>query len=235
MEKIRIMIANRGEIAARIAKAIKELGYTAVGLFTDNELHASHLAYCHEWIRLPGKIHAETYLDIPKIVGLAKKHKIDAVHPGYGFLAENGNFAEELQKAGIIFIGPHPEAIRSMGDKAVSKTIAKEADVPVVPGSSKAIPTVKEALEIAQEIGYPVLLKAVAGGGGRGMRVCNNEEEVKNNFEAVGREAKSAFGNGDLLVEKFIVNPLHGADFAKLFSTHPPVHERVARLERLAR
>lgn len=205
----RIMIANRGEIASRIGRAAQELGHVAVGLWTDNEPDASHLACCREWVRLEGRSHAETYLNIPKLVALAKKHRIDAVHPGYGFLAENGDFAEALAKEGIIFIGPNPKAIRSMGDKAVSKTIARKAGIPVVPGSAAAVKSVRAALEAARKTGYPVLLKAVAGGGGRGMRICRSDKDVEGQFEAVGREAKSAFANGDLLVEKYIENPHH--------------------------
>ncbi len=205
----RILIVNRGEIAARIARACRELGHTAVGLWTDNEVHAYHLGYCDEWVHLKGKTNTETYLNTDNILKVIKEHKIDAIHPGYGFLSENTEFSKRLTDEGVIFIGPNPEAIRLMGDKATSKQIAKEAGVPVVPGSTGAVATIEEALKIGSEIGYPILLKAVAGGGGRGMRVCNNEEDVRKNFEAVGREAKGSFGNGDLLVEKFIVNPHH--------------------------
>lgn len=205
----RILIVNRGEIAARIARACRELGHTAVGLWTDNEVHAYHLGFCDEWVHLEGRTNTETYLNTDNILKVIKDHKIDAIHPGYGFLSENTEFSKKLTDHGVVFIGPHPEAIRQMGDKATSKQIAKEAGVPVVPGSVGAVGTIEEAIKIAAQIGYPILLKAVAGGGGRGMRVCANEEEVKKNFEAVGREAKSSFGNGDLLVEKFIVNPHH--------------------------
>ncbi|TNF02437.1 MAG: ATP-grasp domain-containing protein [Deltaproteobacteria bacterium] len=205
----RILIANRGEIAARIARACRELGHTAVGVWTDNEVHARHLEYCDEWVRLPGFTNAETYLNVENILKVCKDYKIDGVHPGYGFLSENAGFAEKLTSAGITFIGPHVEAIRSMGDKAISKQIAKKAGVPVVPGSAEAIESVEGALEIAKEIGYPVLLKAVAGGGGRGMRQCFSDDDIRNQFEAVQRESKAAFGNGDLLVEKYIINPRH--------------------------
>lgn len=208
-ERKRILIANRGEIAARIARACRELGHTAVGIWTDNELHARHLEYCDEWARLAGSTNAETYLNVDAIIDLAKKYEIDAVHPGYGFLSENAGFAKALSDAGIVFIGPHAEAIAKMGDKAVSKQIASKAGVPTVPGTEKAVATVEEALQVGDKIGYPILLKAVAGGGGRGMRVCQNGEDVKKNFEAVGRESAAAFGNGDLLVEKYIVNPRH--------------------------
>lgn len=205
----RILIINRGEIAARIAKACRELGHTAVGVWTDNEVQAKHLEVCDEWVRLPGATNAETYLNIPNILEVCKKYHIDGVHPGYGFLSENTEFSQALVDNGIVWIGPHPEAVRVMGDKAVSKEFAKKVGMPVVPGSTGAVPTVEEAIRIADQIKYPILLKAVAGGGGRGMRTCFNEQDVRDNFEAVGREAKSAFKNGDLLVEKFIVNPHH--------------------------
>ncbi len=205
----RILIANRGEIASRVAKACRELGHTAIGIWTDNEIHARHLEFCDEWVHLEGSSNAETYLNIPNILKVIKDNKVDAVHPGYGFLSENADFADELEKNGVVFIAPHAKAIRIMGDKATSKTLAKEAGIPVVPGSSAAVETIPEALKISKEIGYPVLLKAVAGGGGRGMRACADEAEVKANFEVVQRESAAAFGNGDLLVEKLIVNPRH--------------------------
>ncbi len=205
----RILIINRGEIAARIAKACRELGHTAVGVWTDNEVQAKHLEVCDEWVRLPGSTNQETYLNIPNILEVCKKYNIDGVHPGYGFLSENTEFSQALVDNGITWIGPHPEAVRVMGDKAVSKEFAKKVGMPVVPGSLGAVPTIEEAIKIGNQIKYPILLKAVAGGGGRGMRVCHNEQDVRNNFEAVQREAASAFKNGDLLVEKYIVNPHH--------------------------
>ena len=130
----RILIANRGEIATRIARACRELGHTSVGLWTDFEVNAKHLEFCDEWVFLPGKGNKDTYLDIPKILKLAEDHRIDAIHPGYGFLSENGAFASACEQAGIVFIGPNPAAIKSMGDKATSKEVAKKAGVPVVPG-----------------------------------------------------------------------------------------------------
>lgn len=207
--KKRILIINRGEIAIRVAKAVQELGHVAIGVWTDNEPEASHLAFCHEWLHLAGKTNTETYLNIPQIIELIKENKIDAVHPGYGFLSENASFVEALKKNNCIFIGPHSTAIHKMGDKAESKKIAKEAGVPIVPGSVGEVPSVEEAFKIAKEIGFPVLLKAVAGGGGKGMRVCNSEDELKSNFEVVKREALSSFGNDGLLVEKYITNPHH--------------------------
>ncbi len=209
MKTKRVLIANRGEIANRVARACRELGHTAIGFYTDNELNAQHLQYCDEWIHLKGSTNAETYLNMDAIIELAVQHKVDGIHPGYGFLSENGIFAEKLNKAGIVFIGPNVEAIKVMGDKATSKALAQKAGVPVVPGTSEAVPTIAEAIKVANEIGYPILLKAVAGGGGRGMRACYDEDEIKKQFEAVGRESLSAFGNGDLLVEKLILNPRH--------------------------
>ena len=205
----RILICNRGEIAIRIAKAVRELGYIAVGFWTDNELEPPHLEYCHEWLHLKGANNTETYLNMDQILAHVKENKIDAVHPGYGFLSENTIFAKKLEDLGVIFIGPHSVAIEKMGDKAISKQIAKKAGVPVVPGSVGEIENAAEALKIANEIGFPVLLKAVAGGGGKGMRVCLSKDDLDKNFEAVRREAQSSFGNPGVLVEKFILNPHH--------------------------
>lgn len=205
----RILICNRGEIAIRVAKAIRELGHTAIGFWTDNEVNAPHLEYCDEWIHLKGSGNTETYLNMDQILKLIKEFKVDAVHPGYGFLSENVVFAKKLEDAGVTFIGPNRNAIDKMGDKAVSKTMAKDAGVPVVPGSTGEVDSIEEAIKIANEIKYPVLLKAVAGGGGKGMRVCADDVELTKNFPAVQREAASSFGNPGLLVEKFIVNPHH--------------------------
>jgi acetyl-CoA carboxylase biotin carboxylase subunit len=209
MKGKRILIINRGEIASRIARACRELECIPVGVWTDNEVHARHLEFCDEWLYLSGKTNKETYLNGDRIIKLAVENKIDAIHPGYGFLSENADFAKKLEGTGVKFVGPNAEAIRLMGDKATSKAIAKQAGVPVVPGTTEAVKTVEEAVKVSNGIGYPVLLKAVAGGGGRGMRRCENEQDVKKNFDAVGREAQSSFGNGELLVEKYILNPHH--------------------------
>lgn len=205
----KILIVNRGEIAIRIGKSIKELGHIPVGLWTDYEVHASHLEYCEEWIRLEGKNNLETYLNIPQLVEIIKKYKIDAVHPGYGFLSENAKFANAVREAGAIFIGPNTKAIEVMGNKSISKIIAAENGVPTVPGSKNSVETVAEALIIAEQIGYPVLLKAVSGGGGKGMRTCATPEELNSNFEMVKRESLRAFNDDGVLVEKFIQNPHH--------------------------
>ncbi len=207
--KKKILICNRGEIAIRVGKAIRELGHISVGFWTDNETQPPHLEYCDQWIHLKGSSNTETYLNMDQIISLIKEHKIDAVHPGYGFLSENTEFSKKLEELGVTFVGPHAEAIHKMGDKAISKQMAKDAGVPVVPGSTGEIESAAEAAVIAKEIGYPVLLKAVAGGGGKGMRVCVDEKELDKNFEAVRREALSSFGNPGVLVEKFILNPHH--------------------------
>jgi acetyl/propionyl-CoA carboxylase alpha subunit len=209
MKGKRVLIINRGEIAIRIAKALNELGLVSVGVWTDNETEPPHLEYCQEWVHLKGNNNKETYLDIPKIMKLINDYKIDAVHPGYGFLSENREFSEALSLKGIIFIGPNPIAVHKMGAKDISKQIAKEAGVPVVPGSIGEVPTIEEAIKIGNEFGYPILLKAVAGGGGKGMRPCYNDKDVKDNFAAVQREALSSFGYAALLVEKYILNPHH--------------------------
>lgn len=209
MKGKRVLIINRGEIAIRVAKALNELGLVSVGVWTDNETEPPHLEYCQEWVHLSGSNNKETYLDIPKIMKIIDEYKIDGVHPGYGFLSENREFSETLAKKGITFIGPNPDAVHKMGAKDISKQIAKEAGVPVVPGSTGEVGSVEEAIKIGNEIGYPILLKAVAGGGGKGMRPCSNETEVKENFSAVQRESLSSFGYAGLLVEKYILNPHH--------------------------
>ncbi len=209
MKGKRVLIINRGEIAIRVAKALNELGLVSVGVWTDNETEPPHLEFCQEWVHLAGSNNKETYLDIPKIMKIIDDYKIDGVHPGYGFLSENREFSEALAKKGITFIGPNPEAVYKMGAKDISKQVAKEAGVPVVPGSTGEVPTVEEAVKLSNDIGYPVLLKAVAGGGGKGMRPCFNEADVKANFAAVQREALSSFGYAGLLVEKYVQNPHH--------------------------
>ncbi len=209
MKGKRVLIINRGEIAIRVAKALNELGLVSVGVWTDNETEPPHLEYCQEWVHLEGSNNKETYLDIPKIMKIIEDYKIDGVHPGYGFLSENREFSETLAKKGITFIGPNPTAVYKMGAKDISKQIAKAAGVPVVPGSVGEVATIEEAIKIGNEIGYPILLKAVAGGGGKGMRPCANDAEVKANFAAVQREALSSFGYAALLVEKYILNPHH--------------------------
>ena len=204
----KILVANRGEIACRIIRASKELGIPTAAIFSDVEPTARHVKMADEAYMI-GANPLDTYLNYQLIIDLAKSIGADAIHPGYGFLAENEDFAKAAEDNNINFIGPSSEVIRLMGDKARSKEIMKKAGVITVPGSDGILKSAEEALEIAEKIGYPVLLKATAGGGGRGIRLCRNSGEVKTNYENAYAEALKAFGNGELLLEKFIENPKH--------------------------
>ncbi len=204
----KVLIANRGEIACRIIRACKELGIRTVAIYNEIESTARHVKMADEAYMI-GVNPLDTYLNAERIVDLALEVGADAIHPGYGFLAENEHFARLCEEKGINFIGPHWKVIELMGDKARSKEIAKKAGLPTVPGSDGILKDEQEAKQIAREIGYPVLLKASAGGGGRGIRICRNEEELLKNYENAYNEALKAFGRGDLLLEKYIENPHH--------------------------
>ena len=204
----KILVANRGEIAVRIIRAAKELGIPTVAIYNEVESTARHVKLADEAYMI-GVDPLDTYLNKQRIIDLALEVGADAIHPGYGFLAENAEFAKMCEEAGITFIGPHWKVIELMGNKARSKEVMKKAGVPVVPGSDGVLKSVEEAKALAKEIGYPVLLKATAGGGGRGIRICRNEEELVKNYEQASREAEKAFGCGDLLLEKYIENPKH--------------------------
>ncbi len=204
----KVLIANRGEIACRVIRACKELGIKTVAIYNEIESTARHVKMADEAYMI-GVNPLDTYLNAERIVDLALEVGADAIHPGYGFLAENEHFARLCEEKGINFIGPHWKVIELMGDKARSKEIAKKAGLPTVPGSDGILKDEQEAKQIAKEIGYPVLLKASAGGGGRGIRICRNEEELLKNYESAYNEALKAFGRGDLLLEKYIENPHH--------------------------
>ncbi len=204
----KVLVANRGEIACRIIRACKELGIKTVAIYNEIESTARHVKMADEAYMI-GVNPLDTYLNAERIVDLALEVGADAIHPGYGFLAENEHFARLCEEKGINFIGPHWKVIELMGDKARSKEIAKKAGLPTVPGSDGILKDEQEAKQIAREIGYPVLLKASAGGGGRGIRICRNEEELLKNYESAYNEALKAFGRGDLLLEKYIENPHH--------------------------
>jgi len=206
MEKL--LVANRGEIACRIIRAAKELGIPTVAIYNEVEGLSRHVKMADEAYMI-GTDPLDTYLNKQRIIDLALEVGADAIHPGYGFLAENAEFAKMCEEAGINFVGPSWKVIDLMGDKARAKEVMKKAGVPTVPGSDGVLKDVEEAKKIAKEIGYPVLLKATAGGGGRGIRICYNEEELVKNYEQASTEALKAFGNGDLLLEKFIENPRH--------------------------
>ncbi|MCS7196103.1 MAG: ATP-grasp domain-containing protein, partial [Aquificaceae bacterium] len=204
----KVLIANRGEIACRIIRACKELGIRTVAIYNEIESTARHVKMADEAYMI-GVNPLDTYLNAERIVDLALEVGADAIHPGYGFLAENEHFARLCEEKGINFIGPHWKVIELMGDKARSKEIAKKTGLPTVPGSDGILKDEQEAKQIARYIGYPVLLKASAGGGGRGIRICRNEEELLRNYENAYNEALKAFGRGDLLLEKYIENPHH--------------------------
>ena len=205
----KILIANRGEIACRIIKTAKKLKIKTVSIYSDSDINAEHVHISDESYHLGPSEATHSYLNISKIIEICKKAKVDAVHPGYGFLSENPNFVRELLKNKIIFIGPSEKAIISMGDKIKSKTIAEKASVNVVPGFIGEINDIKHAKEIAKKIGFPVIIKASAGGGGKGMRIVNSEEEVEEAFLRASSEAKNSFGDERLFVEKYLIEPRH--------------------------
>ncbi len=205
----KILIANRGEIALRIIRTCKELGIDTVAVYSEADKDSLHVLFADEAVCIGPSSSQESYLKIPSILAAAEVTGADAIHPGYGFLAENAEFSEICNDSGIKFIGPDPEMINKMGDKALAKETMKNNGVPVVPGSEGAVKDVKEAIKIANEIGYPVMLKASAGGGGKGMRIVKEESELETNFQMASSEALASFNNGELYIEKFIENPHH--------------------------
>ncbi|HUW19004.1 MAG TPA: acetyl-CoA carboxylase biotin carboxylase subunit [Sedimentisphaerales bacterium] len=205
----RILIANRGEIALRIIRACHELGVEAVVVYSEADRDASYLRLADEAICIGPPDPAESYLNIPRIISAAEIADVEAVHPGYGFLAENINFAQICQECGLTFIGPPVEAMRLLGDKVQARKLAQRAQVPIVPGSDGAIEKESEALELADKIGYPVIIKAAAGGGGRGMRIVHNDTTFRSAFNAACAEAQAAFGDKRVYLEKFIIEPRH--------------------------
>ncbi len=205
----KILIANRGEIALRVIRAARELGIKTVAVYSEADKDSLHVRFADEAVCIgppPGK---ESYLKIPQLIAAAEITNADAIHPGYGFLSENASFAEICATSGITFIGPSPDAISAMGDKALAKETMKKAGVPVVPGSDGVISSLNEAHKLAKDIGYPVIIKATAGGGGRGMRIVRSEEEMENAFLTASHEAETAFGNPSVYIEKYIEQPRH--------------------------
>jgi len=215
----KILIANRGEIALRVICACKELGIKAVAIYSEADRNSLHVKFADEAICIGPPRLNESYLNIPAVISAAEIANVDAVHPGYGLLSENANFAEVSQACGIKFIGPPPEVTRLMGEKEKARATMKKEGVPILPGSDGIIGSADEALEWARSVGFPVIVKASAGGGGRGMRVIRSEEELPNLFHAAQSEAAAAFGNGDLYMEKFIERPRH-IEFQVLADQH---------------
>ena len=195
----KVLVANRGEIALRVFRALNELGITSVAIYSKEDKYGLFRSRADEAYQLdPTKGPVDAYLDIPTIINIAKERKVDAIHPGYGFLSENANFAKACEEAGITFIGPTHEMMERLGDKISSKLVADEVGVPCIPGVEAAITSDEEAVEFAKAAGYPVMLKAAAGGGGRGMRIVHNEADLLPQFRSARNEAVKAFGNGDI-------------------------------------
>jgi len=205
----RILIANRGEIALRIIRACKELGIQTVAVYSKADERAMHVQLATEAICIGNSVSAESYLHVPSIIKAAEIFDVEAIHPGYGFLAEDAHFAEICESCRVKFIGPQPEVIRRMGDKAEAIQAAKSAGVPVIPGSDGIVKDKAEALEVVEKIKYPVIIKAAAGGGGRGMRVAHTDVALSSALATAQSEAEAAFGNPDVYIEKYLENPRH--------------------------
>jgi len=205
----RVLIANRGEIAVRVIRACKELGIETVLVYSEADRNAQYLRLADETICIGPASSAKSYLDIPRIIAAAEVADVEAIHPGYGFLSENAHFAEVCIACNIRFIGPSPEAIASFGDKQKARAIAKKVGAPTVPGSDGILTSEEEALRIAHEIGFPIILKAVAGGGGRGMRIAHNDVSLINGFHQARAEAEAAFKNAGVYIEKYVERPRH--------------------------
>jgi acetyl-CoA carboxylase biotin carboxylase subunit len=215
----KVLVANRGEIALRVICACKEMGIRTVAVYSEADRHSLHVRFADEAICIGPPRSAESYLNVPAVISAAEIADVDAIHPGYGLLSENANFAEVCRASNIKFIGPPPDVTRLMGEKEKARQAMKRARVPILPGSEGVIQTEDEALEWARSVGYPVILKASAGGGGRGMRVIRSAQELPALFQAAHMEAANAFGNGDLYMEKFIERPRH-IEFQVLADQH---------------
>jgi acetyl-CoA carboxylase biotin carboxylase subunit len=215
----KVLIANRGEIALRVISACREMGIRTVAVYSEADRNSLHVRFADEAICIGPPRSADSYLNVPAVISAAEIADVDAIHPGYGLLSENANFAEVCRASNIKFIGPPPEVTRMMGEKSTARQTMKKAKVPILPGSDGVIADEKEALEWAKEVGYPVILKAVAGGGGRGMRICRSPEDLPAMFQQASTEAANAFGNGDMYMEKFIERPRH-IEFQVLADEH---------------
>jgi acetyl-CoA carboxylase biotin carboxylase subunit len=215
----KVLIANRGEIALRVISACREMGIRTVAVYSEADRNSLHVRFADEAICIGPPRSADSYLNVPAVISAAEIADVDAIHPGYGLLSENANFAEVCRASNIKFIGPPPEVTRMMGEKSTARQTMKKAKVPILPGSDGVIADEKEALEWAKDVGYPVILKAVAGGGGRGMRICRNAEELPSMYQQASTEAANAFGNGDMYMEKFIERPRH-IEFQVLADEH---------------
>jgi propionyl-CoA carboxylase alpha chain len=205
----KILVANRGEIALRVMKTIKQMGIKSVAIFSEADRNAPHVRFADEAVCVGPAPSNQSYLLGDKIIEIAKSLSVDGIHPGYGFLSENADFAEKVEQNGITFIGPKSHAIRIMGDKLSAKETVKTYNIPMVPGIDEAVTNTAKAIEIANEIGYPILIKASAGGGGKGMRVVEEEAKLEEQMKRAISEAESAFGNGAVFIEKYVGSPRH--------------------------
>ena len=231
----RVLVANRGEIAIRIFRACKELGIRTVAIYSEEDKNSLFRVKADEAYQIgKGKAPVDVYLSINEIIELAKLKGVDAIHPGYGFLSENVEFARKCEEEGIVFIGPTHEMMDKLGDKIKSKIVAHSVGVPTIPGVDKAITDEDEALKIADDCGYPVMLKAAAGGGGRGMRIVRTKEDMPSEFRSAKSEAKKAFGIDDIFIEKYLESPKHievqvfGDNYGNLVH----MHERDCSIQR---
>ena len=215
----KILVANRGEIALRIMKSIQKMGIKTVAIFSEADRNAPHVKFADEAVCVGPAPSNQSYLLGNKIIEVCKQLNVDGIHPGYGFLSENADFAEAVEEAGISFIGPRSKAIRIMGSKLAAKDAVKKYDIPMVPGIDEAITDTKKAKKIAAEIGYPILIKASAGGGGKGMRVVEQEKDLEDQMKRAISEAKSAFGDGSVFIEKYVASPRH-IEIQVLADTH---------------
>ncbi|MEZ4755782.1 MAG: acetyl-CoA carboxylase biotin carboxylase subunit [Flavobacteriales bacterium] len=205
----KLLVANRGEIALRVMRSARELGIRTVAVYSEADRNAPFVRFADEAVCIGPAPSKESYLVIDKLVKVCADLKVDAVHPGYGFLSENGAFATALEKAGVIFVGPSPNAMKVMGDKLAAKEAVKGHGVPLVPGTEGAVSGMDEALKVAKSIKFPILIKAAAGGGGKGMRVVEQESELKEGLERAISEAQNAFGDGSVFIEKYVAGPRH--------------------------
>jgi len=219
----KILVANRGEIALRVIRTCKEMGKQTVAVYSTPDADAPHVLHADESVHIGQAASSESYLVINKIIQAAKDTGADAIHPGYGFLSENADFSKRCDEEGIIFIGPKPKAIRLMGDKTAARELMSKADVPFPPGTKKELEDIEEAEKIADEIGYPVLVKAAAGGGGKGMRIIDKKEDFRSGIKGAKSEARNAFGDDRVYIEKYLVEPRH-VEFQIMADMHGNVY-----------
>ncbi len=205
----KILVANRGEIALRVMRTAQKMGVKTVAVYSDVDANARHTRFADEAVHLGPSPSTESYLNMKKIIEVAKALDVDGIHPGYGFLSENAIFAQKVEEAGITFIGPKPHAINVMGSKLQAKAAVKDYNIPMVPGTDEAVTEVEKAKKIAAEIGFPILIKASAGGGGKGMRIVEEEKSFESQMDRAVSEAESAFGDGSVFIEKYVASPRH--------------------------